>query len=202
MKFYKYKSAENLWQIVDIFARGRLFCAKWDTLNDPLEGRYEVFFNSKFPESDVLLEKLETRRNKYRIASFSSAPDNFLLWSHYADGHKGIAIEIEIHPSHRDLFEVAYSPSASVFSNKAQIAKDVRHIFNCKTEEWSYEREFRIITTSTYFNLPNPVRRILLGPLFDRERRLLLQAIVPPSVELVQTELDRTDGALKIRAGA
>jgi hypothetical protein len=202
MKFYKYKSAENLWQLADIIVRGRLFCAKWDTLNDPLEGRYEVFFNPRFPQSDVLLEKLETRRNTYRIASFSSVPDNFLMWSHYADGHKGVAIELEIDSSHRDLFEVVYSPFSSVFSSSAQISKDVRHIFNGKTEAWSYEKEYRIITTSTHFKLPNPVHRVLLGPLFDPDRRELLRSIIPGTVEIVQTTLDRTDGVLKIMGAA
>jgi Protein of unknown function (DUF2971) len=199
-KLYKYRSAQNLWQIVDIVINNRVYCAKWSDLNDPLEGRYEVFFNERFPESGCLVEKIETKKNEFRIASLSADPSNFLLWSHYADGHKGVAIEVEIDSSHRDLFEVTYSPFSAVFSDKKQIGNgDLRYIFNSKSEEWAYEEEWRIITKNEFFVLPSPVKRVLLGPIFDPERRELLGKLLPPSVELIDMELDRVQCSMKMR---
>ncbi len=199
-KLYKYRSAQNLWQIADIVINNRIHCARWSDLNDPLEGRYEVFFNDRFPESDCLLKKIETKKDEFRIASLSADPSNFLLWSHYADGHKGVSIEVEIDSSHRDLFEVTYSPFSTVFSDKKQIRNgDLRYIFNGKSEEWAYEKEWRIITKNEFFVLPSPVKRVLLGPIFDLERKELLRKLLPHSVELIDMELDRVQCSMKMR---
>nr|MZG57998.1 DUF2971 domain-containing protein [Photobacterium lucens] len=90
MLLYKYRAIDDLWLSLDIILNMRVWCSRWDSLNDPLEGRYYSRFGNGFDE------KVNIRRNEWRICALSSALDNFLLWSHYASGHKGIAIELEI----------------------------------------------------------------------------------------------------------
>jgi hypothetical protein len=198
MKFYKYRSLQNLWHVLDVAVNQRLYCAPWIDLNDPLEGRYEAYFGNKVKDPDRLVGKIEGKRNKYRIASLSSDPENFLLWSHYADGHKGVAIEVEIPEENPDLFKVIYSPFSSIFSDSIQLKEDMRHIFNGKTEEWEYEREYRIVTTREHFKIGAPISKILLGPLVPEGRRKILRAILPDSVQLVTMELDRGQGTLRV----
>lgn len=200
MKLYKYKSLDNLWHILDIVHNQRLYCANWQELNDPLEGRYEIYLGDK---SDSMMGTMESRieaaRNSLRVASVSADPTNFLMWSHYANGHKGVVIEVDIHASDRNLCKITYSPFSSVFSSKLQTKKDMRHLFNGKSTAWEYEEEYRIITGDKFYHLLNPVSRIFLGPMIDLEKTSLLKCAVPDTVELVPMELDRKQGRLSIQ---
>jgi hypothetical protein len=199
LKLYKYKSLQNLWHVLDMIVNQRLYCAHWSELNDPLEGRYEVYLGPKGPRiEELMVGRIEKAKNNYRVASLSADPNNFLLWSHYADGHKGVAVEIDIPESHKDLLKVTYSPFSSVFTDKLQTLEDMRHLFNGKGEEWAYEKEYRLVVPRKFFRLPKPIVRVLLGPRVSEDQRKVLSAIVPPNVELFQTELDRVQGTLEV----
>ena len=197
MKLYKYKSLQNLWHVLDIAINNRLYCAHWTELNDPLEGRYEAAFSEK-----SAIGKIERAKNSLRIASLSASPDNFLLWSHYADGHKGVAIEIDFPEKHPSIAEVIYSPFSSIFSHAPEKGEDMSHIFNGKSEEWSYEQEYRVIQSRKFFRLPHNVSRILLGPMVKREQLRILRAALPPHILLIQTELDRIQGWVRATSEA
>lgn len=203
MKLYKYKSLQNLWHVLDIVVNRRLFCAHWSELNDPLEGRYEIYLGES---SSRLAEKMVTRiegaKDRYRVASLSADSTNFLLWSHYADGHKGVAIEVEIPDGHPDLIEVNYTPFSSVFTSSGDTKEDMRHLFNGKGEEWAYENEYRVVVESQFFLLPSPVTRILLGPRVSPDQEDILLATLPSSVEVIRTELDQNQGTLIVSSSA
>lgn len=196
MKLYKYKSLRNLWHVLDIIIYNRFYCAHWSELNDPLEGRYEFFLGDKNIDKQPMIDRIEHKRDQYRIASLSASATNFLLWSHYADGHKGIAIEVEIPEDYQNLAEVRYLPFSCVFTDAAQTENRMRHLFEVKTLEWQYEEEYRIIVNARYFQLPNSVSRILLGPKVDDEQVHILRKSIQPSIELVKMEYDRTQGTM------
>lgn len=201
MKLYKYKSIENLWHVLDVVLNHRLYCAHWSELNDPLEGRYEIYLGQgEARMQELMVGRIEAAKNKYRVASLSADPANFLLWSHYADGHKGVAIEVEIPEDHKDLIAIMYTPFSSVFSHKLQTREDMRHLFNGKGEEWQYEQEFRIVVPRKYFKLPSKVSRILLGPRVRHEEEQLLRAVLPPAVQVVSMRLNKTQGTLSVIA--
>jgi len=145
-----------------------------------------------------MVGRIEEARNGYRIASLSADPNNFLLWSHYADGHKGVAVEVDIPEDHPALCKVTYSPFSSVFTEKLQTKEDMRHLFNGKGDEWEYEREYRIICEQQFFNLDTPIRRVLVGPMVPEERVAVLRAAIPKHIELVHMELDRVQGTLRV----
>jgi len=188
MILYKYRAIDDLWLSLDIVLNKRVWCSKWDSLNDPLEGRYYSDFGNGFNE------KVNIRRDEWRICALSSALDNFLLWSHYASGHKGIAIELEIPEENADLSKVHYSPFSPIFTDISESSKDHKNLFEMKTEEWSYEKEYRIICKSEFYELPNPVKRVYLGHKISSERAKILRSILPSSVEVVQMKLDSYQG--------
>lgn len=197
MKLYKYRSLANLWHTLDIVLNQRLYCAHWSTLNDPLEGRYEIYLGNRSPKlASTMVNRIEQARDGFRIASLSANPTNFLLWSHYADGHKGVAIEVDIPENHADLTEIVYSPFSSVFSETEQTQEDLRHLFNGKGEEWSYEEEYRIIIDQTHFDLPSKPSRLLLGPMVPSDQAALLRKALSGHIEIVEMELDRVQGTL------
>ncbi len=177
----------------------RLYCAHWSELNDPLEGRYEIYLGDKSVKTQsIMTSRIESARDTYRVASLSADPTNFLMWSHYAGGHKGVVIEIEISEDHPDLMKIFYSPFSSIFTEKIQTKEDMKHLFNGKSEEWSYEQEYRLVTEQQFFQLPVPVTRVLLGPQVDTEQANILERVAPGSVEIVRMELDREQGALTV----
>ncbi|MFM5248397.1 DUF2971 domain-containing protein [Aeromonas hydrophila] len=188
MLLYKYRSIDDLWRTLDIILNHRVWCSSWDALNDPLEGRYEAFFGSKF------IDKVNKKRNEWRICALSESIDNFLLWSHYAAGHKGIAIEIEISETHQDLAKITYSPFSPLFTEVSESNLEQRHLFEVKSKEWMYEEEFRIICKEEYFKLPNPIRKIYIGPKVPLDRVEVLKSILPKQIELVMMEVDMTQG--------
>lgn len=201
MKLYKYKSLSNLWHTLDVLVNDRLYCAHWSELNDPLEGRYEVYLGGKSHKVEsIMTSRIENARDTYRVSSLSADPTNFLMWSHYAEGHKGIVIELEIPESHPDLTKVVYSPFSSVFTDKLQTKEDMRHLFNGKGEEWEYEQEYRIITEDTFFLLPEAVNRVLLGPLVSDLQISILEKVIPSRIEIVRMELDRVQGTLTVNS--
>lgn len=174
----------------------RLWCAKWDTLNDPLEGRYEIFFSNI---DENFLKIVESKRNSYRICSFSKSLDNFLLWSHYSSGHKGIAIEIDIPENLPDLCKVNYQPFSPLFTEIDQSNHNLRYLFETKTEEWKYEEEYRIISNEEYFYFNDSIRRIYVGPKVSEDRFNILRSIIPQEIELVKTELDITQAKVVVK---
>ncbi|MBP2698713.1 DUF2971 domain-containing protein [Photobacterium sp. CAIM 1938] len=188
MLLYKYRAIDDLWLSLDIILNMRVWCSRWDSLNDPLEGRYYSRFGNGFDE------KVNIRRNEWRICALSSALDNFLLWSHYASGHKGIAIELEIPEENPDLSKVQYSPFSPIFTDISESIKDHKNLFEIKTEEWSYEQEYRIICKGEFYELPNPIKKIYLGHKISSERAKILRSILPSSVEVVQMKLDSYQG--------
>jgi Protein of unknown function (DUF2971) len=191
MLLYKYKGLDDLWQIIDIIMYQRIWCAQWDTLNDPLEGRYEVFFVDPSSNFTSLVNK---RRDEWRICSLSEDLHNFLLWSHYGAGHRGIAIEIDIPEDTPELVKVLYIPFSPMFTDANQSNTDQRGLFTNKTQEWQYEKEYRILNKQNFFKLPNPIKRIFLGPKVPIDRIRALREILPDTVELVEMELDITQG--------
>jgi hypothetical protein len=179
----------------------RLYCAHWSELNDPLEGRYEIFLGSKGSRiEELMVNRIEQAKNSFRVASLSGDPENFLLWSHYADGHKGVALEIDIPESHQHLSKVTYTPFSSVFTDKLQTLEDMRHLFNGKGEEWAYEKEYRFVVAQKFFKLPKPIVRVLLGPRISKDQQKVLSAIIPSNVELFKTELNRTQGTIEVKS--
>ncbi|WP_206744512.1 DUF2971 domain-containing protein, partial [Salinivibrio sp. ML290] len=136
-------------------------------LNDPFELR---------PSSELEYKKLADHAYfEFAIISLSETNNNLLMWSHYADQHKGIVIELD---AKHGLFE-SYLPfptttfddeldtdvldeeeikkRASINSGKIQRVRyntqrptynqfeNILEHFLVKCDEWIYEKEHRII---------------------------------------------------------
>ena len=113
----------------------------------------------------------------HALACYSEIPDNSLMWSHYADGHRGIAVEFDLKNPFlsppANLMPVSYRSERA--SARYEIAKGFafdEHEFSVvriKSLAWSYEREWRQLfqlkdcmkihnddrTTCSYVNIPS-----------------------------------------------
>lgn len=101
--------------------------------------------------------------SKFGILCLTEKPDNELMWSHYADSHKGFAIGFKSdHPYFNQrksdldqtnfLQKVIYTkqrPSLALFDPEANeasaVSKLIQQIFLTKSLNWKYAKEWRMI---------------------------------------------------------
>jgi Protein of unknown function (DUF2971) len=85
----------------------------------------------------------------YRLCSFSATWEPILLWSHYADAHRGICIGFRAdNDDFGSALGVEYSkkvPSVGFLTEEPNETV-MRSLILTKADVWSYEAEFRLIT--------------------------------------------------------
>lgn len=118
-----------------------------DELNDPFE--LLPYLRYKELEKRKLYYNIRRAVSKnYGLLCFSKKWEEPLLWGHYADKHKGVAIGFEILKD--EIFEVEYSsePKRTKFeltNNREENEKLFLDLAKTKYEKWSYEEEHRIL---------------------------------------------------------
>jgi len=102
-------------------------------------------------ELEKLLQRLQSSirtifKDEYGVLSLSAKNDNILMWSHYADYHKGFCIQFERSSSNplgvtQPVQYVKEYPSFNYFDDSpGNIAKTIILTKSC---DWSYEEEWR-----------------------------------------------------------
>lgn len=204
---YKYRKFDQYWE--STLFEGQLHFAEAITLNDPFDchmfidvKRFSNFMNifaSKyvFPElgydeickvynsrikNNLKRQCIEIKRD-FLLTCFSEDVKSILMWSHYADSHKGFCVEYDmekVSQIYRDfLFPVIYQDQCYDFTEMAIMLdnsyyramkaieilnidtnyclKDVTNNIYVpllvKAKEWSYEKEWRIVVTDIKFGL-------------------------------------------------
>lgn len=116
----------------------------------------------------------------FGVFSMSAKRDNLLMWSHYADHHKGICIEFKT--THGKLFgcdilNVEYDVKCPIFTvcddmNLERVKKFVR----TKFLDWAYEEEWRIIyeKTGCQFFPPEEISGVILGSRISKKNKELV----------------------------
>jgi hypothetical protein len=117
---------------------------------------------------------------RYGMVCFSRNWNNPVLWSHYADKHRGIALGFEV--SANMLMDVIYTSTRlsyrllkESFGNQTE-EKYVQKLLLTKYTDWAYEDEVRIFTsldkrdkkTRKYyqpFSSDLKLREVIVGPL-------------------------------------
>jgi hypothetical protein len=91
MRLYHYLEAK--WALDDI-RRRRLKLSKIDDMNDPFEWKCvrSDHGRSQWALEHTRLESFES----YGVSCFSESWNSILMWSHYADRHKGICLGFDV----------------------------------------------------------------------------------------------------------
>lgn len=122
---------------------------------------------SKKKMTNDLLDIIRHRKDERSgIISFTSDPSSFLMWSHYADSHKGVCVGVSsdilqnflIAETKNSRFEfglrkvnyykypnLSFFPRSSGEDHNKHLKEVLEVIFSTKSEPWSYEKEFRLI---------------------------------------------------------
>lgn len=209
MKLYKYRSLANFEHVLDIILNRRLYCSKYDDLNDPFEGLFKAVTGGNLLAEPGAVAPLmgsttahksvsEVADNVERICSLSSSMKEVRLWSHYADGHKGVAFEIDFAGAEWSVNKVNYSKALPVFTGdkfkRTTFLTGLPHrdVLLCKTDHWDYEAEYRIFHNSEFFNISNRLTAIYLGTRIDSDHHNLLTKITPPDIQIFTTKINKS----------
>ena len=177
--YYKFRDLRNFKYLIDILVEQRLYSGSFRELNDNMEGQ---FFCNAF--TGIERYRLNPRKQEHiSICSFSLCYKNHVMWSHYADGHRGIAIGFEVDNVETAIEKVDYNGLAR-FDDFPSKFVDVKSVFLNKAEVFSYENEYRIITDKQNF-VKIKIKEILFGAETSEENKRIISKIA----KLVDSEI-------------
>ena|SRR5690554_3746169 len=180
---YKYRGLDNFKNFVDIILKNRLYAAQYKDLNDPMEGQY---YYHRGELNRTIRDKILEEKGTLRILSLSRVNNNQLMWSHYANGHKGVAIGVRIDQTEYDVQPIEYDGIVTI-RNSDYNGQTAREILRHKLEVWSYEEEVRVFQRNQMF-IDVKIEEIILG-----------QRVSNQNVGLIRDLLEKINPEIKIR---
>ena len=169
--YYKYRSLDDLERILDIIVNNRLYGAVYKTLNDPMEGKFN---KNGLNKND--LNEIYAYLNRTRICSLLTKQDNqefpndYLMWSHYANSHTGCCIALNVTKQHNgswELKKVKYKEELPIV--EGDIKDRVYGILSVKKPIWNEEHEvraIRIYEDNDKFNTNSPFYHIKIKAIY------------------------------------
>ena len=143
---------------LEAIKKQRLKVSRYSDFNDPFELTAMVL-DDKFDRT-VINENKKKLDEIIRVLCCSASWNSPLLWGHYGDKHKGVALELEVPDSAAEAISYRKTREKvdleTLFSNRDEEAK--RRFFklcNTKYIEWGYEDEYRIQFTEEDFYTDN-----------------------------------------------
>ncbi len=211
---YKYRSLEGtaLANSLSIISKNEVYFSRPEELNDPFECQARVDTStlraqfSELKHEDVELEEAIRRdwRRKLRVFCLCEMFSNQLMWSHYADNHRGICIGFST-TQMGNLEPVEYVSEMRIIdgNNAESIYKSLALT---KSKHWEYEREWRSVNFDEAQLIPLPhdcVVEVTLGCEISMERSqqvvrdLLLRSIKHKPTKLYRALRNRKDYSIE-----
>jgi hypothetical protein len=159
VKAYKYKSLNNIEYVLDIILHNRLYCANRRDLNDPMEGAYALDIAGNISRFNNIFGGIDS----YNVCALSTTPDCVLLWGYYADGFRGVVIEVDLPDGAGSPMHYG-DPYESINLEKTNKTDDelAVQILTTKYKKWIHENEIRVLQKEEcYFDAP--VKKVILG---------------------------------------
>lgn len=143
------------------------------------------------------------------VCCLAKTAENVLLWSHYADCHRGVAYVFEeaMSPNPFIAFDVVYSDirpvvDATVFAGNLQAMKDS---VLTKASDWSYEQEKRLLDyrePAGYRSFsPSVLKGVIFGSMISSEDERFIRSLVERRrhpTQLWRSQLSETEYRMEI----
>lgn len=149
--------------------------------------------------------------NKFRVSCFSTSPYSMLMWSHYANSHKGFCVEYEIPNFDKDnpdlfinLFPVIYSDQRTnvlpycmaALENKDLTDETLWSMYKygllTKSMDWQSQDEWRLISYDKMLAQDNEyncrffdIKKVYLGAKMPKAERLKIIDICKDKIPYV-----------------
>lgn len=189
-----------------------------------------IFGNFSKKNDNVFIDNIKNKANEIRnsalIGCFSKTNNNILMWSHYADSHKGVCIEFE--EERKNIFkDVSYSETREYFDiyfvvskllafdflNKKYDLNDnalfdkIMKPFYVKSKDWEYEQEIRCVLSNNEcskniddkkYGIDMKIKKIYLGIRVENNDELkeLIEIAKEKNVEIVYMKEDKNKFAV------
>jgi len=169
--------------VLDILVNKRLYAAAFEEMNDPMEGFYTA-------DPDIPVESLDAlkvEQKNLKFCSLSKYHNSPLMWAHYANGNRGIAIGIEVKDD-ADLREVIYGAHSHLIASKPTTIERAKDVLSFKADFWRYEDEMRVFADKGNY-VSVTVKEVIFGERADRTQKALLKNIVRkinPKIEIIE----------------
>jgi len=125
--------------------------SEFNRFKDFVKKELESFLNQTIKTT---IDSFREYTKNYGVSCFSEKVDDILMWSYYADGHKGFCIEYETgFEPFQNSFKVNYVKTLQrVDLSKVMIRRNnpfelVQTLLGTKYINWCHEKEWRIIHT-------------------------------------------------------
>ncbi len=152
---------------------------------------------------------------KYRVGSICTDYRNRLMWSHYADSHKGFCIEYDFSAYCEEIrnmliLPVVYSDTRTKLPWDIAVAKDSNDdvlknkaaytmliSLLTKDEIWSYENEWRIIRFASNDDNGENIKMPLISCIYigalcsEEDKKMLIQIAKEKNISVKQMVVDR-----------
>ena len=174
---YKYTSINKY--LFESLIRGQLwFSAPFD-FNDPFDSYLPVNISLEtykrmegWETNPNLIEEQQTRiamphifnnnveklRKQFGVSCFSTVHDNLIMWSHYADNHKGLLLKFDLNELQKvfsNIKPVIYTDKVKQIDFESSPEKLIAKLLTKKSSHWKSEKEIRIIVKKYgYYNFP------------------------------------------------
>ena len=185
--YYKFQRLDKFDRFIEIVANKRLYGAVYKELNDPMEGKFNSQGLDK-KDFDEIYGQLKATRVCSLMTKQDSQnfPDNFLMWSHYADSHKGCCFEIQLTEQYNnewELIKVDYNKTLPIVSG--HINNKIKKVLSVKDPIWADEHEVRAIkiyakdkfsSLSAYYHVK--IKAIYFGDRVKKEKCDFYQKLI------------------------
>ncbi|MEK2158889.1 DUF2971 domain-containing protein [Vibrio parahaemolyticus] len=153
--------------------------------------------------------------NEVGICCLTKKTDNILMWSHYADNHKGFVVEFTVDHATENMnmekveeklfgWDVEYSKNMPVITAGGNDFNAVKDVFLIKSVDWAYESEYRVLSMYKGPGIHNfdqkLISRVIAGVNmpdsdFKELKRLVeqLSSSVGTNPEVVQAKMSQTE---------
>lgn len=183
--------------------------------DDVMIERIDQFFNGYMAKEvkEMNSKFNQLLRNGYKICSFSENIGSLLLWSHYADEHRGFLIEYDFSVLPvtdircRFLWPVIYSERLFDASQYFKVAKNKENFNNLfaiiaaihKAKDWQYEKEWRLVVIPFSandpphnFQVPTPKAIYIGDKMKDKDKKVIADIAKDKHITVYQMELSHT----------
>lgn len=192
-----------------------LWFSKMADFNDPYEGQVRIDHNYTAYElesfikerreilTDYDIQKLLTNADEYiiegmkkayegeRICCFTTSSDNMLMWSHYADNHKGLCLKFDITEDSTGVFKTLFPVQYTNIRESCNYIRDslsyIRRAALTKSMVWRYENEYRaicpILSNQRFPFDIKMLKGVIFGCKIDKNIMETVIKLLPPHVE-------------------
>jgi hypothetical protein len=165
VRAFRFRREEDPQFTIDILRNGRLYCADWKLLNDPMEGTYDTLVTDPDPQKHkAAVIAIYEQKVRLRVCSLSRSYKSHAMWAYYASEYRGAAIEIEFPAGTLKPIDYASGMRIQSWVQHSDPYRLACEILTTKHRDWEREKELRLLSPTEFYQLPaGSIKRVILG---------------------------------------